>query len=81
MFAVSVRVGYIFPACHGELAKYQTCLIFHRPSTTLYPYRGFDHLETILSACRSHFPSYPILLPFCYEKHAILSVMQIFLKQ
>ena len=31
MFTKLVRVTNSVPACHGGLAKYQKCLIFHRP--------------------------------------------------
>ena len=40
MFTESVNVSCSFPACHDGSAKYQTCFIFHRPSTTLYPDLG-----------------------------------------
>ena len=36
MLTELVRVGCSFLTCRGGLGKYQTCLIFHRPSTTLY---------------------------------------------
>ena len=36
MFTELFRIGCTFPACHGGSAKYQTCLIFHRPTLTLY---------------------------------------------
>ena len=35
MLTESVRIGCIFLACRDGLAKYQTCLIFHRHSLTL----------------------------------------------
>ena len=66
MCTESVKVGYIFLACHGGLAKYQTCLIFHRPSTTLY-------IWTVAPPTWKHFPSCPILLLFFLEKLVILS--------
>ena len=59
MFTRLVRVGSIFPACRGELVKYQTCLIFLRPLLTLITDPKFIHLATGLSvnlrACRLHF--------------------------
>ena len=47
MFTESVRNDCSFPACCGGLAKYQTCLIFHRPSLTLYPDLSSSHLVKI----------------------------------
>ena len=44
-----VSISFDFLACCGGLAKYQACLIFHQPSTTLDPDRGSAHLETVLS--------------------------------
>ena len=42
------RIGCSFPACHSGWAKYQTCLILHQPSMTMYPDLGSTHLENIL---------------------------------
>ena len=67
----------VFPLVVLGFSKYQTCLIFHQPSTTQNPHRGAVHLETILfclsMSCCSHFPSCPILLPSCQEALADLS--------
>ena len=61
MFTESVRIGCSYLACSSGSAKYQTCLTFYCPSTTLYPDLGSARLETILlwtsTACRLHFPS------------------------
>ena len=77
MFTVSERVSYSFPARHGELAKYQTCLIFYQPTSTLAPDCGSAHSKTVLSclsmSCQSHFLSCPILLPSCLKTLAGLS--------
>ena len=74
MFTALVRIGCHFPAFRGGSAKHQTCLIFHQPSTTLYPDLGSAHLETVLSwistACWSHLPSCPILLQSCLKELA-----------
>ena len=40
-----VGVSCRFLACHGGSAKYQICLIFHRPSLTLVPSHGSSQLE------------------------------------
>ena len=77
MFTESVCVGCSLPACHDGSAKYQTCLIFHRPSMTQHPDCGSAHLETVLSwistAYRLHFTSCPTLLLSCLEELSILS--------
>ena len=49
MFTRSVRVGCSFPACRGELVKFQTCLKFLRPLLTLVSDPIFIHLATGLS--------------------------------
>ena len=52
MFTESVRISCSFPACCGGSAKYQTCLIIHRPSLTLDPNHGspvLSYHETSLS--------------------------------
>ena len=71
------KIGFDFPACHGGLAKYQICWIFHQPSLTLDADRGSAHLETGLSclsmSCHSHFQTCPILLPSCQKTLASLS--------
>ena len=41
MLTESVRIGCSFQACCSRSAKYQRCLIFHRPSPTLYPDLGY----------------------------------------
>ena len=70
---VGSRLGSVVvsPASRNGLAKYQTCLIFHRPSTTLHPNCGSAHLEIILlwisTACRLHFPSCHTLLLTCVQ--------------
>ena len=46
MFTESIRVDFNFLACHGGSAKYETCLIFHPPSTTLDPDHGSAHHES-----------------------------------
>ena len=70
MFTELFRIGCSFSACSGVLAKYQTYLIFHRPSLPLDPYHGYAHLVTVLSclstSCRSHFLSCPVL-PACHN--------------
>ena len=62
VFTGSVRISCDFPACRGGSAKCQTCLIFHRLSTTLDPDCGSTHLEP---ACPGHFLSCPIHFPSC----------------
>ena len=54
MFTESVRVGCSFLACHGESAKYQTCLIFHQPFQTLDPNYGSTHLSSSLPILPYH---------------------------
>ena len=72
MFTESVWIGCCFLACQGGSVKYQTCLIFHRLSMTLYPNLDSAHLATvqrwISMACQSHLPSCPILLLSCLEE-------------
>ena len=66
MFKESDRISCSFPACWNGSAKYQTCLIFHQPSPTLYPDLGSAQLVTILSVI-----SCPIMLPSGLETLAI----------
>ena len=66
MFTESGRISCSFPACRGGSAKYQTCLIFHQPCTTLVS----THLETVLSLISM---VCPILLPSCLENLAVLT--------
>ena len=60
MFTRSVRASCSFPACKGELVKYQTCLIFLRPLPTIVTDPNFIHLaigvSVNLTACQLHFP-------------------------
>ena len=72
MFTELVRITCIFLACRGGLAKYQTCLIFHQPSTTLHPDCGSAHLETVLlwisTDCRLQIVGYTSSLVLrCYR--------------
>ena len=69
MFTWSVRVGCSFPACWGELVKFQTCLRFLRLLPTLVSDLNFIHLATGLSvnlmACRFHFPTCRLIKQAC----------------
>ena len=69
MFTWLVRVGCKFPAYRGESVKYQTCLIFPRPSPTLVSDPNFRPLATGLSinlrACRLHFQACHYHLQAC----------------
>ena len=71
MFTELVRISCSFGACRCESSKYQTCLIFHQPSTTLDPDCGSVYLVTILlylsMACCKYFLFCPMLLPCCLE--------------
>ena len=49
MFTRSVRVACSFPACRGELVKFQACLIFLQSLPTLVTDPKFIHLATGLS--------------------------------
>ena len=80
IFTESVRIDCSFLAYHGGSAKYQTCLVFHRPSPTLDPDLGSTHLVTvvvsvvvIVCCCHSHFPFCHILLQSCLEALVSLS--------
>ena len=60
MFTESARIGCSFLACCGGLAKYQTCLIFHRTSLTLDPsclVLYYNHLVW------KHLPAYHCQVP------------------
>ena len=74
MFMEMVRIGCSFLACRVRFKKYQTCLIFHRPSPNLYTDFGSAELSCLSMACHVHFPFCPNLLPSGRGKSASLAL-------